>query len=654
MEEVGISTANATVELVEEGLRGAVVGATDAEDDSTANGGDGETDTGAGENEGEEESNPVVQVKVTLPPTATKTTSNTPDGSPTDQQQLTSQLLVPADLGDGLVVAYGGRSLSGVTVAVASAVGNDPDKKDESNKPNVLKFLLPIVACLVLAAGAATAMLTKRRRLLDAVEERPASPPMWAGGGVGITPSPPMYDIGAASAGGVQLIGTHLLDKRGYHEVHYAAMRGDVARLNELICGEGQSLIRTHSYSEAAAPKYETHEANVPGIMMEPSISHALMLRSAIKLEPENHHEVPNSPPHVGMAVDETAFDGGGGGRGGGGNTGSIPVKVVPSSPLVSDSSDSEMIGVTQYSGGGRGGGGGSAAPGAMGATSDYVAPGAANGQFLFQQQRQQPGNRSSMVAAMMSTDSSSGVANASESGGSGKRQQPLEPMYDSATGAGAGASAGTAVDVDADADADAAIRRGSAGVPYSLLELIAHNKSQSTSNPNTSTGTGTSAPEQSLGYLDVRGAEDDDDDDDDTDHPAAANNNHLVTLDMDLFGSSALTLPAAVVEYESASGTESATGSPPPLDCNHVVLNVQDLNGNTPLIWTSRVGHTEAMVTLLQLGTVRVFRQESTLEDVIESHACSFEASMCVTNGIPLGSPLLLPVVTVNCVQTL
>jgi hypothetical protein len=32
---------------------------------------------------------------------------------------------------------------------------------------------------------------------------------------------------------------------------------------------------------------------------------------------------------------------------------------------------------------------------------------------------------------------------------------------------------------------------------------------------------------------------------------------------------------------------------------------------------------------------------------------ACSLEANMRVTNGIPLESPLLLPVCTVNCVET-
>jgi hypothetical protein len=50
----------------------------------------------------------------------------------------------------------------------------------------------------------------------------------------------------------------------------------------------------------------------------------------------------------------------------------------------------------------------------------------------------------------------------------------------------------------------------------------------------------------------------------------------------------------------------------------------------------------------------VRVFRKKLTLEDAIGSHACSLEASMRVTNGIPLGCSLLLPVDTVICVQTL
>jgi uncharacterized membrane protein YgcG len=52
--------------------------------------------------------------------------------------------------------------------------------------------------------------------------------------------------------------------------------------------------------------------------------------------------------------------------------------------------------------------------------------------------------------------------------------------------------------------------------------------------------------------------------------------------------------------------------------------------------------------------GTVLFFRQKFTLEDAIGSHACSLEANMRVTKGIPLGWPLFLPVDTVNCVQTL
>jgi hypothetical protein len=42
--------------------------------------------------------------------------------------------------------------------------------------------------------------------------------------------------------------------------------------------------------------------------------------------------------------------------------------------------------------------------------------------------------------------------------------------------------------------------------------------------------------------------------------------------------------------------------------------------------------------------GTVRVFREEFTLDDAVGSHACSLEASRHVTNGIPLGVSLLLP----------
>jgi para-nitrobenzyl esterase len=55
-----------------------------------------------------------------------------------------------------------------------------------------------------------------------------------------------------------------------------------------------------------------------------------------------------------------------------------------------------------------------------------------------------------------------------------------------------------------------------------------------------------------------------------------------------------------------------------------------------------------------LNEGTVRVFRQKSTCEDAIGSHACLLEAKMCVTNGIPRESSLLLLVDTVNCLATL
>jgi hypothetical protein len=41
---------------------------------------------------------------------------------------------------------------------------------------------------------------------------------------------------------------------------------------------------------------------------------------------------------------------------------------------------------------------------------------------------------------------------------------------------------------------------------------------------------------------------------------------------------------------------------------------------------------------------TVPVLRQNVALENAIGSHACSCKANMRVTNGIPLGSPLLLP----------
>jgi hypothetical protein len=50
----------------------------------------------------------------------------------------------------------------------------------------------------------------------------------------------------------------------------------------------------------------------------------------------------------------------------------------------------------------------------------------------------------------------------------------------------------------------------------------------------------------------------------------------------------------------------------------------------------------------------VRVFERNFALEDAIDSHTCSLEASTRVTNGIPLRVVALLPVDTVISVQTL
>jgi len=72
------------------------------------------------------------------------------------------------------------------------------------------------------------------------------------------------------------------------------------------------------------------------------------------------------------------------------------------------------------------------------------------------------------------------------------------------------------------------------------------------------------------------------------------------------------------------------------------------------PEIFTS-LGLTASTVEAgFALGAVHVFRQKLTLEDAIGSHACSLEASRCVTNGFRRRCPLFLPVHTVNCVQTL
>jgi hypothetical protein len=69
-----------------------------------------------------------------------------------------------------------------------------------------------------------------------------------------------------------------------------------------------------------------------------------------------------------------------------------------------------------------------------------------------------------------------------------------------------------------------------------------------------------------------------------------------------------------------------------------------------------------QAKRTLRKIGRIRAvafdvrsfFQQNFTLEDAIGSHACSLEANKRVTNGIPHGCSLLLPVGTAICVQTL
>jgi hypothetical protein len=85
-----------------------------------------------------------------------------------------------------------------------------------------------------------------------------------------------------------------------------------------------------------------------------------------------------------------------------------------------------------------------------------------------------------------------------------------------------------------------------------------------------------------------------------------------------------------------------------------------KDLRNGEEITWayTNLLSSTDGMSRQENIrgswGTVRVFRQKFTLEDAIGSHACSLQANMRVTNGIPLGSSLFLPVHTVNCVQTL
>jgi hypothetical protein len=74
-------------------------------------------------------------------------------------------------------------------------------------------------------------------------------------------------------------------------------------------------------------------------------------------------------------------------------------------------------------------------------------------------------------------------------------------------------------------------------------------------------------------------------------------------------------------------------------------------LHFRTASFCTERSGHFDAF----DQGPVHVFGLKFTLKDAIEFHAFALlEASMRVINGIPLGCSPLLPVGTVNTVQTL
>jgi hypothetical protein len=75
-------------------------------------------------------------------------------------------------------------------------------------------------------------------------------------------------------------------------------------------------------------------------------------------------------------------------------------------------------------------------------------------------------------------------------------------------------------------------------------------------------------------------------------------------------------------------------------------IQNMRDAKGYWAAAKVSHIGYNGE-------GTVRVFRPNFALEDAIESHACSLDANMRVTNGIPLGSPLLLPLYHKLCTST-
>jgi hypothetical protein len=83
--------------------------------------------------------------------------------------------------------------------------------------------------------------------------------------------------------------------------------------------------------------------------------------------------------------------------------------------------------------------------------------------------------------------------------------------------------------------------------------------------------------------------------------------------------------------------------------------LNGVDNANPFPLVDNQISGSNCSVEAPFQCGwcTVLAFGQDFALEDAIGSHACSIEANMRVTNGIPLGSPPLI-VTIINYVETL
>jgi hypothetical protein len=73
--------------------------------------------------------------------------------------------------------------------------------------------------------------------------------------------------------------------------------------------------------------------------------------------------------------------------------------------------------------------------------------------------------------------------------------------------------------------------------------------------------------------------------------------------------------------------------------DKEHSPVLLLPTNGGSATA-ASAAGAKRTMPTMLELGAGygARFRQKMTLEDAIGSHACSLEANMRVTNGIPLG----------------